>query len=54
LEVFAKILWLKKKKEVLNNKKQKIIAVGLNSLNKLNTLEELEQKKHEEKTRQEP
>jgi hypothetical protein len=31
-----------------------MIAASLNSLDKLDILEELEQKKHEEKTRQEP
>jgi hypothetical protein len=41
-EAFAKILRLKKKQEVLDKKKQRIISAGLNSLDELNTLEELE------------
>jgi hypothetical protein len=48
-KTFAKIFRLKKKQESLNKKKQKIIAISLNSLNKLNTLEKLKPKKYKEK-----
>jgi hypothetical protein len=39
---------------MLDKKKQKIISASLNSLDKLNIFKKLEQKKHEEKTKQEP
>jgi hypothetical protein len=53
-KVFAKILRLKKKQETLDNKKQKIIIINLNSFNKLNILKELEQKEYKKKQGRNP
>jgi hypothetical protein len=48
-----KILRLSKQEKILEERKEKMIRAGLNSLDELDELETREQKKHEEETRRE-
>jgi hypothetical protein len=50
----VKIFCLNKQKYLFVKQEKKIILAGLNSINELDKLEVYKQKKHEEKTKQEP
>jgi hypothetical protein len=49
-----KILCLSKQEKILEEREEKMIRAGLNSMDKLDKLEAYEQKERERKTRREP